>query len=149
LLLANTEYGIDAGMTASTSAWQTGIPYINRTADEYAGGTRYMSGVTGLGIGDSTMNNVSGDMTFHLDIEDPMHPSPGNGATVPAGDVGHPTEGLGWTNLPPNAGPDVYVDVWFGTDPASLTKVVDAGSNPRERVSVCEHARDDGNSRSG
>ena len=29
LLSANTEYGIDVGMTSSTSAWQTGIPYIN------------------------------------------------------------------------------------------------------------------------
>ena len=125
LLAPNTEYGIDVGMTSSTSAWQTGIPYINRTGDEYAGGTRYMSGTTGLGIGDDTMNNISGDRIFHLDLEHPMSPSPQSGATVPAGDVE-----LSWTNLPPNVGSDVWVDVWFGTDPVTdFTKVVDAGLN--------------------
>jgi len=125
LLSANTEYGIDVGMTSSTSAWQTGIPYINRTADEYPGGTRYMSGTTGLGIGDATMNNVDGDMVFHLDLVHPLDPSPQDGATVPAGDVE-----LSWTNLPPHLGTDVWVDVWFGTDPVTdFTKVVNAGLN--------------------
>lgn len=118
LLSANMTYGIDVGMTGSTSGWETGIPYINRTADEYAGGTRYMSGTAGLGIGDSTMNNMSGDMVFHLDLVHPLSPSPDNGATVPAGNVE-----LSWTNLPPNVGDAVYVDVWFGTDPGSLAQV--------------------------
>lgn len=67
-LAAGTEYGIDVGMTSSTSSWSTGIPYLYRTADEYAGGTRYMSGTAGVGIGDTTMNNTSGDMVFHLDM---------------------------------------------------------------------------------
>jgi len=125
LLSANTQYGIDVGMTSSTSGWQTGIPYINRTDDEYAGGTRYMSGTTGLGIGDNTMNNVSGDMVFHIDLVHPLSPSPENGATVPADNVE-----LSWTNLAPNVGTNVYVDVWFGTDPVTdFTKVVDAGAN--------------------
>ncbi len=134
LLSADTEYGIDVGMTGSTSAWQTGIPYINRTADVYAGGTRYMSGTTGLGIGDTTMNNVSGDMLFHLDlsIADPMDPSPADGAEVSAGDVV-----LSWTNMAPiTPGGDVYVDVWFGTDPndetgTNFTKVVTATDDPQ------------------
>ncbi len=134
LLSANTEYGVDVGMTGSTSAWQTGIPYINRTADVYAGGTRYMSGTTGLGIGDTTMNNVSGDMLFHLDlsIADPMDPSPADGAEVSAGDVV-----LSWTNMAPiTPGGDVYVDVWFGTDPndetgTNFTKVVTATDDPQ------------------
>jgi alpha-galactosidase len=53
------------------------------------------------------------------------NPSPANGTTVPAGDVD-----LSWTNLPPNVGSDVWVDVWFGTDPVTdFTKVVDAGLN--------------------
>ncbi|MHC4693630.1 MAG: fibronectin type III domain-containing protein, partial [Planctomycetota bacterium] len=53
------------------------------------------------------------------------NPSPANGATVPAGDVD-----LSWTNLPPNVGSDVWVDVWFGTDPVTdFTRVVDAGLN--------------------
>ncbi|MCF7954621.1 MAG: hypothetical protein K9M75_02350 [Phycisphaerae bacterium] len=77
LLSPGTEYGIDVGMTTSTSAWQTGIPYIVVTNDEYAGGTRYMSGTAGNGVGDTTMNNVSRDMKFHLDIsvDDPLAPT--------------------------------------------------------------------------
>ena len=39
-------------MTSSTSGWTTGIPYLNSTEDVYAGGTKYLSGTTGLGIGD-------------------------------------------------------------------------------------------------
>jgi len=125
LLSANKTYGIDVGMTGSTSGWQTGIPYINRTADEYAGGTRYMSGTAGLGIGDSSMNNISGDMVFHLDLIHPLSPSPDNGATVPSGNVE-----LNWTNLPANVGYVVYVDVWFGTDPISdFAKVVNGALN--------------------
>jgi len=120
----NTEYGIDVGMLSSTSAWQTGIPYIYRTGDEYPGGTRYMSGEMGRGMGDSTMNNVSGDMVFHIDLEHPLSPSPESGAVLEAGSVE-----LSWTNLDPNTGTDVWVDVWFGTDPGSMTKVVTAGLN--------------------
>ncbi|MEM7393339.1 MAG: sialate O-acetylesterase, partial [Verrucomicrobiota bacterium] len=33
------------------------------------------------------------------------------------------------TNYPPNSGLDVWVDVWFGTDPGSLTQVVDAATD--------------------
>ncbi|MHC4097995.1 MAG: sialate O-acetylesterase [Planctomycetota bacterium] len=137
LLSPNTEYGIDVGMTSSTSGWQTGIPYINRTADEYAGGTRYMSGTTGLGLGDTTMNNISGDMIFHLDLVHPMDPSPDDGATVPAGNVE-----LNWTNLPANVGSDVWVDVWFGTDPDPMngTRVVTAGVDGQNTTSVTVNA---------
>ena len=128
LLAPNTTYGIDVGMTQSTSAWQTGIPYLNRTGDDYAQGTRYMSGTTGRGLGDTTMNNVSGDMVFHLDLEHPMRPSPDDGATVEAGQVV-----LRWVNLSPNVGADVYVDVWFGTRRArNLAKLVDSARNITE-----------------
>ena len=118
LLSPETEYALDIGMLTSTSGWTTGIPYINRTADDYAGGTRYMSGTAGAGVGDTTMNNVSGDMLFHIDMLSgyPLFPTPEIGATVPAGDVD-----LSWTNMDPNVGPDVYVDVWFGTDPNKLS----------------------------
>ena len=44
LLAPNTEYGMDIGMTSSTSSWTTGIPYINKTDNEYGGGYRYESG---------------------------------------------------------------------------------------------------------
>lgn len=36
---------------------------------------------------------------------------------------------LSWTNMPPTTGADTYVDVWFGTNPAALTKVVNGGLN--------------------
>jgi hypothetical protein len=130
LLAPYTEYGIDVGMTGSTSGWQTGIPYLNRTDNNFSGGTRYMSGTTGGGIGDDTMNNMSGDMVFHIDLDEatpgnPGYASPQNGGTVTGGNVK-----LSWTNLLANVGSDVYVDVWFGTDPVTdFTKVVNKGTN--------------------
>jgi hypothetical protein len=123
-LSPNTSYGVDIGMTSSTSGWTTGIPYLNCTEDVYPGGTKYLSGTTGLGIGDGTINSMSKDRVFHLDMEDPMAPSPLDGSIVTGGNVN-----LGWANLPANVGSDVWVDVWFGTNPGSLAKVVDAGQN--------------------
>ena len=87
LLEPYTTYGIDVGMTSSTSAWQTGIPYINVTADDYAGGTSYSSGATGIGT-TSISSAIASDRTFHLDIERPLgpvfslvSPSPADNAT--------------------------------------------------------------------
>ena len=71
LLAPDTEYGIDIGYDYQYfKSWQTGIPYINITDNAYGGGTRYMSGTTGGGIGDDTMNNMSGDRVFHLDMDE-------------------------------------------------------------------------------
>jgi hypothetical protein len=68
-LSANTAYGIDIGMTSSTTVWQTGIPYVKYSGDEYAGGERFFAGRTEVpGIGDNTMDIQSGDMVFHLDM---------------------------------------------------------------------------------
>ncbi len=136
LLSPNTEYGIDVGMTSSTSPWTSGIPYINMTADEYSGGVRYTSGT--LGIGTNTLSlDSSRDRIFHIDMEHPMSPSPKSGATVPAGDVE-----LSWTNLTPNVGSDVWVDVWFGTDPDPMngTQVVTAGVDGQNTTSVTVNA---------
>ena len=87
LLEPYTTYGIDVGMTGSTSEWWTGIPYINVTADEYAGGTSYTSGVSGIGTSSIT-SAIASDRTFHLDIERPLgpvfslvSPSPADNAT--------------------------------------------------------------------
>lgn len=122
-LSTHTLYGIDIGMTGSTSGWGTGIPYIKMTNNEYAGGVRYTSGQNGVGT--STLNlDTSRDRIFHIDMRHPMDPSPEDGSTVPAGNVV-----LGWTNLAPDTGTDVWVDVWFGTDPGALAKVVDGGLN--------------------
>lgn len=50
-------------------------------------------------------------------------PTPESGVIVPSGTVS-----LSWTNSPPNTGSDVWVDVWFGTDPnpSNGSLVVDA-----------------------
>ncbi len=58
-------------------------------------------------------------------------PSPASGLTVPSGDVA-----LSWTNRTPNQGVSTFVDVWFGTDPATdFSKVVDGGADT-ESVTV-------------
>ncbi len=122
-LLPSTLYGVDVGMTSSTSSWQTGIPYINFSGNTYASGQLYNSGTNGLGT--STVTFTSGsDRTFHLDLQHPMDPSPSIGATVPAGSLT-----LSWTNLTPTTGSDVWVDVWFGTNAGALTKVADKQQN--------------------
>ncbi|MCK4784217.1 MAG: hypothetical protein KAV87_10735 [Desulfobacteraceae bacterium] len=81
-LSANTVYGVDVGLLSSTSAWETGIPYVYYTADEYAGGTRFRSGTAGYGVGDDTMSHMSGDRVFHID----MGSADPNAPDVDAGD---------------------------------------------------------------
>jgi hypothetical protein len=124
LLAANSTYAIDVGMRSGTT-WQTGIPYISYSGNvtTQGVGTYYDSGDLGVGGATVTLNSAR-DRLFHLDLEDPMAPSPADGASVPAGDVA-----LGWTNRVPTTGSDVWVDVWFGTNPAALSQVVSAGQN--------------------
>lgn len=122
-LEANTIYAIDVGMISSSSGWRSGIPYLNMTGNDYPGGQRYTSGQNG--VGDAEMHlDGNRDRVFHLDLEHPLSPSPESGAIIPAGDVE-----LAWKNLPANTGADVWIDVWFGTEPGSLVKVVSAGLN--------------------
>ena len=123
-LLANTTYGIDVAMDSGVS-YTTGIPYLSYTANITNAriGSYYDSG--DLGVGNSTITlTTARDRVFHLDLEDPMRPTPADGSTVPAGNVA-----LSWTNLTPATGTNVWVDVWFGTDAAALTKVVSASLN--------------------
>jgi Carbohydrate esterase, sialic acid-specific acetylesterase len=123
-LLANTTYGIDVTMDSGVS-YTTGIPYISYTANITNAriGAYYDSG--DIGVGSSTLTlTTARDRVFHLDLEDPMRPTPADGSTVPAGNVA-----LSWTNLPPITGTSVWVDVWFGTNAAALTKVVSASLN--------------------
>ena len=70
LLASNTTYGVDVGMKSSTTGWQSGIPYLAYTANVYAGGTRFMSGTSGVGT--TAMFNLSKDMVFHLNLEKPI-----------------------------------------------------------------------------
>jgi hypothetical protein len=72
LLEGDTTYGVDVGMTSSTSTWQTGIPYLVVTDNEYLGGQFYTSGGASPGVGNSTVSfSVSQDRHFHLNIEAP------------------------------------------------------------------------------
>ena len=81
-------------------------------------------------IDDGTQTQSHLDLVT-LDVENRLFPSPEYGATVLVGDVD-----LSWTNLDPcSPGGDVYVDVWFGTEPNitdpgyDMIKVVPAGEN--------------------
>ncbi len=123
-LLPNTTYGVDVAMD-SADAWSTGIPYISYTGNITNAriGSYYDSGDKGVGNATITLTTAR-DRVFHLDMEDPMRPTPADAATVPAGNVV-----LSWTNLPPTTGTNVWVDVWFGTNATALTKVVNAGLN--------------------
>jgi alpha-galactosidase len=123
-LSPNTTYGVDVAMDSAV-AWGTGIPYLSYTGNITNAriGSYYDSG--DLGVGNATITlTTARDRVFHLDMEDPMRPTPTDGSTVPAGNVA-----LGWTNLTPTTGTNVWVDVWFGTNATALTKVVSAGLN--------------------
>lgn len=124
LLSPNTTYAVDIGMRSRT-AWTTGIPYLSHSGNVATPGVGVYYDSGNLGAGAATVTTTtSRDRLFHVDLQDPVNPSPADGATVPAGNVA-----LGWTNLAALAGTDVWVDIWFGTSPASLTKIVAAGLN--------------------
>jgi autotransporter-associated beta strand protein len=123
-LAPSTTYAIDVGMVSGVSS-SSGIPYLGYTANITNAriGSYYDSG--DLGEGDNTLDfTTARDRIFHLDLEHPQDPSPDDGATVPAGNVV-----LSWSNLPPTTGSNVWVDVWFGTNAAALTKIVSASQN--------------------
>lgn len=75
LLAAETLYGVDIAMTNSTSGWQTGIPYLTATDDEYAGGSRYLTDTEQPGERDYVTGKTPKDRIFHLDLEDPKNAS--------------------------------------------------------------------------
>ncbi len=127
-----TTYGIDVGMKTSTSSWQTGIPYINVTADEYPGGERYNSGTSGVGT--STVSYAIGsDRIFHLDIERPLGPSFELVAKSPADDA---TDALATReliltfsqNVTPGSGFITFRDL---TDPMNPAEIQVAANDPR------------------
>ena len=124
LLNPSTTYAVDVSMVSGV-AWTTGIPYLSYSGNVTTTGvgTYYDSGDAGAGAATVT-TTAARDRIFHVDLQDPVSPTPADGATVPAGDVQ-----LGWTNKTPTTGTDVWVDIWFGTSPTALTKVVDAGLN--------------------
>lgn len=58
----------------------------------------------------------------------PIFPNP-NGGIIAGGEVE-----LSWQNLTPNSGTDVWVDIWFGTDPENLPQVVTADPDGLNRT---------------
>ncbi len=123
-LSTNTTYAVDIGMLSRT-AWPTGIPYLSYSGNVTTTGvgTYYDSG--DLGAGAATVTTTAArDRVFHVDLQDPVNPMPPDGATVAGGSIV-----LSWGNKAPTTGTDVWVDIWFGTNPAALTKVVNAGLN--------------------
>ena len=87
-----------------------------------AAGNAHLGKDLGIRIIRST-NSVLYD-NIRLVVGHDMNPSPASGVTVASGNLL-----LSWTNMPPTSGSDTYVDVWFGTNPAALTKVVNGGLN--------------------
>ena len=84
-LAPNTLYGFDIGVEASQTGWQSGIPSIRITGDDYAGGQRYQGAKTNLidnttGLPNS-ISPTSGDLVFHLNIV----PEPGSLALMGLG----------------------------------------------------------------
>jgi hypothetical protein len=127
-----TTYGIDVGMKTSTSAWQTGIPYLNVTADEYPGGTRYSSGTSGTGT-DTVSYAIGSDRIFHLDIERPLGPVFELVAKSPADNT---TDALATRELvltfsqdvTPGSGNIIFRDL---TDPLNPVETLVAPNDPR------------------
>jgi hypothetical protein len=124
LLSPNTTYAVDVGMLSRTN-WQSGIPYLSYSGNVSTTGvgTYYDSG--DLGVAAATVTTTAArDRLFHVDLQDPVNPMPPSGSTVAGGNVV-----LSWQNLTPTTGTDAWVDIWFGTNPAALTKVLNAGLN--------------------
>lgn len=72
--------------------------------------------IKGFG-GKSTPTAVWSNGVTTLTAPDPLNRVPAMDAVVPTGDVN-----LSWVNV---GTPPVYIAVWFGTDPANLTRVTD------------------------
>ena len=91
LLLPDTTYGIDVAMKSAV-AWQTGIPYLAYSANDYSSGVYYDSGDVGVG-GATIATTATRDRVFHVDLEKPIGPGWNLVATSPADeDANAPTD---------------------------------------------------------
>ena len=99
--LAGTSYPLR--MNANDTVARLFVNGVEMPPGNYTGGSQPWIGGTG---------------TLSVVPITPYNPAPAFGAVVPAGEVG-----LTWTNLTPNTGTEVWVDVWFGTAPGALTQV--------------------------
>ncbi len=138
LLTGDSTYGLDIGMTNSTSAWQTGIPYLQLTANEYLGGQSYTSGTATAGVGNNTLTyTVDRDRHFHLDLAAPT-------GTPLAFIAGNPPDGTGGNivrpqvvatfnqNLAKAAGSIVIRNI---TNTSAITSVTVPITDPRITIS--------------
>ncbi len=96
--------------------------WVNFTVDSPDGFKYYRFNVLAWS-GDDTYGGLR-EIQFYGVVQHPQVPDPDFGSILPAGDVE-----LSWRNLPPAPEEDVWVDVWFGTEPGDLTQVVSAGLN--------------------
>ena len=128
LLLPNTTYAIDVAMVSAV-AWQTGIPYLSYTANDYADGQYYNSGPAGgSGSGPNISVNANRDRVFHIDLTvapafarwDLNGNEAGAGGTTPAG-----TWNAANTNWNPAAEGTGSTVAWL----AGFTAVFAAGSD--------------------
>jgi hypothetical protein len=94
---------------------------ISHSGDEKVAALNIYGSPIPPGTYNSSETWLGGSGTLTVEPITPLTPAPAFGAVVPAGDVA-----LTWTNVTPNTGSDVWVDVWFGTSPAAMTKVLSA-----------------------
>lgn len=88
VLSPGTYYGVDVGLRSSTSSWETGIPYVYVTSPgSYARGSRFRSGTEGFGVGNGTIEKISGDRAFHFDLDRPIGDTLGFFAGFPVDDA--------------------------------------------------------------
>ena len=120
LLNGDTTYAVDIGMTSSTSGWQTGIPYLNVTANEYTGGQLYTSGTGTAGIGSTAMAlSVNSERIFHLDVEAPSGP-------VLAFAAGNPPDNSAAALVPPELVATFNQNLAAGTGNITIRNLTDA-----------------------
>jgi hypothetical protein len=139
VLHGDTTYGIDIGMTASTSTWQTGIPYLVTTANDFPGGQLYHSGTAAAGTGSSTLTiSVDEDRHFHLDLAAPA-------GTPLAFIAGNPPDGTVGNLVRPDVIATFNQTLTKGsgniiirniTNPAAITSVTVPITDPRITVSA-------------
>jgi len=97
---------------------------ISHSGDEKVAALNLYGSPIAPGTYNSSETWLGGSGTLTVEPITPNNPAPAFGTIVPVGNVD-----LTWTNLTPNVGPDVYLDVWFGTDPGSLSQILDGGTN--------------------
>ncbi len=139
LLTGDATYGIDIGMTASTSTWQTGIPYLTLTENEFLDGQLYYTGGATAGVGNNALTyTVNEDRVFHLDLAapagTPLAFMAGNPPDGTGGNLVHPAVvGTFNQNITKGTGNIVIRNI---TNTAAITSVTVPINDPRITISA-------------